>query len=205
MCVYVCGYSGDCGAAMSWWFYLIPQGSSSGTLTYILMYTPQRIYIYTNTRTHTRYLLSYFHSDFYPSIFSQPLKARGGSASPFVFPVHVCILRALHLLLLPSRFHLFSMLLILFVPTSLAPPPFLTFTPFTSVKTVFSPGFQLDRWRKCKSMSKYVFVPPHTKFDVDFYGPYLFLITSLSFIHALETCLKSNITQSHRRTFSSKQ
>lgn len=94
--------------------------------------------INTNTHTHTLSLALFPLFDFYPSIFSQPLKARRGSAPPFVFPAHVCVLRALHLLLPPSRFHLFPMLLILFVPTSPAPPSFLTFTLFTSFETVFS-------------------------------------------------------------------
>lgn len=110
------------------------------------------------TQIHTHYLLPYFPISCLIStlwflslhLHSTPQGQRRICSTIF-FPVHVCILRALYLLLLPSRFHLFSMLLILFVPTSPAPPPFLTFTPLTGVKTVFfSPGFQLNRWRKCE-------------------------------------------------------
>lgn len=140
------------------------------------------------------YLVIFPLFDFYPSIFSQPLKARGGSAPPFVLPVHVCVLRALHLPLLPSRFHLFfSMLLILFVPTSPAPPPLLTFTPLTGLETSLCSWFPADD-EECK----------HTwMYRICTFGPCFFLISNLSCVHMVETRQESNIT--HKHTFYSKQ
>lgn len=60
------------------------------------VHTPTQICRQIHTYTHMSLVLFPLF-DFYPCIFSQPLKARGGSAPPFVFAVHVCVLRALHL------------------------------------------------------------------------------------------------------------
>lgn len=184
-------------------FYLIPQGSSSGTLTYILMYTLQRIYIYTQIHAHTHTLslvlfplwfLS-FHllstpqgqrricfticfscARLHPQSSSSPAPAI--SLSSFFHALNpVCP----HLSYSSSvshlhPFHCFSKLFFLLVSSS---------TDEESANPC--PSMSL-----CPPLSHDVDFYGH---DVDFYGPYLFLIISLSFIHTLETCLESNITR----------
>lgn len=132
------------------------------------VHTVTQIYRQTHTcaHTHAHYLLSYFHSLIFIPLSSFNPSRPEEDVLHHLF-LHICILGALRLPLLPSRFHLLSMLLILFVPVSPAPPPFLTFTPLTGVWTGFSSWFPGRLMKKSGNVFRYVsLLPTRTKFNV---------------------------------------